>query len=217
VTQDEPATGVTPERIVAYLDGELPHGERELVARAIANDPAVARMAAEMTAGAAAASAAFAHAAAAPVPERLTRLLSAQPNVVPFRQRRAAWRRTLVPAAAAAAIGLLLLASITLVPRGAGPLRPASDGDSDPAQDRFTAALYGALDSARPGETIAYGEPSPQAGGKITLLGELATRSGLTCREFQAETHGGAIAMAQAGIACRRPDRGWDVLTEPRP
>jgi anti-sigma factor RsiW len=214
VTNDEPATGVTPERIVAYLDGELPPGERDAVARAIASDPAAARMAAEMQAAAVAAAAAFADMAGNRIPERLGRLL-AEPEIVPFPPRRAAWRRAIAPAAAAA-IGLLLLASIALVPRDRAPLRPASDGGS-PAQDRFTAALYGALDRGHSGETVAYGQPTPQAGGQITLLGDLATRSGLACREFRAETHGGGSGMVQAGIACRRPDQGWDVLTEPRP
>lgn len=216
MTNDESATGLTPERIVAYLDGELPPAERDAVAQAIAGDPAATRMAAEMQAAALAAAAAFADMAATPAPERLGRLL-AERTILSFQPRRAAWRRAIVPAAAAS-IGLLLLASIALVPRERGaPLRPASDGDTNPAQDRFTAALYGALDSARSGETVAYGAPSPQAGGQITLLGELATRSGLACREFSAETHGGGSGMVQAGIACRRPDQGWDVLTEPRP
>lgn len=207
---DEPAAGVTPERIVAYLDGELPESERLAVERAIAAEPAAARMAAEMRAAADAAAAAFADLAAAPIPLRLTRIL-AEPKAVP---RPAAWRRYAVPALAAG-IGALLLASIQLLVGEPRPvLRPASDGGSPTAPDRFTAALLGALDHARPGETVDYGAPG---GGRITVLGELATRSGLACREFRAELRGTDGVATQAGIACRRPDQGWDVLTEPRP
>jgi hypothetical protein len=214
----DPAPGVTPERIVAYLDGELPASEASEVARAIADDPAAARMAAEMRAAAMAAAAAFAAVAEAPVPDRLGRLVN-EPNVVPLRPRPrpSPWRRYAV-AAVAAAFGAVVLASIELAPTTPpSVLRPASDGGSSPQLDGFTAALYGALDGASPGKTVEYGEPSPRAGGRITLLGELATQSGLACREFRAESHGAGGVAAQAGIACRRPDQGWDVLTEPRP
>jgi hypothetical protein len=210
----ETAPGVTPERIVAYLDGELPAGEEAEVARAIAEDPEAARMAAEMSDAARAAAAAFAAVAQAPVPERLERLL-AEPKVVPFPTRQQSWRRYLAPAIAAS-IGVILLAAtqlVTTTPRSV--LRPASDDAGDTAPDRFAPALYGALDSAKPGETVEYGPPGDASGGRITILGELATASGLTCREFRTAPRGGRAA--EDGIACRRPDRGWDVLTEPRP
>ncbi|MFO1056409.1 MAG: hypothetical protein U1E53_05515 [Dongiaceae bacterium] len=211
----EPAApGVTPEQIVAYLDGELPAGEREAVERAIAADPVAARMAAEMRGAAEAAAAAFAEVARRPVPARLSHLLEGD-NVVPLRARprQPAWRRYLGPAVAAS-IGLALLAAIQLMPSGPSTLRPASDDAAAPP-DPFAPALYGALDTAKPGETVDYGAPGAARGGRITILGELATRSGLICREFHAELRGGSPA-AEDGIACRRPDGGWDVLTEPR-
>ena len=74
--QDYP---LTPERVVAFVDGELPDPERSAVAAAIATDPAAEVMANLMRRSAAAARAAYQPLLTAPLPARLTALFLETP------------------------------------------------------------------------------------------------------------------------------------------
>lgn len=212
--------GLTPELIVAFVDGELPEAEHREVAAAIAADPAAQAMAAAMRSSGAAAAPAFDEALAAPWPPRLATLLAtarseAEPRVVAFRRQwRAggAWR--LAIAASVAALLLGLAGGYAL--RGFDvPLRPAGDSQSDPAAARFTAALYQALDRDRAGDSVDYALPAASASGRITLLGDVQTRSGMACREFSHGARRGDQSRTENGVACRSAGGGWEILLLP--
>jgi hypothetical protein len=211
---------LTPERILAFVDGELSEAEHREVAAAIAADPAAQAMAAAMRSSAAAAAPAFDEALEAPWPPRLTTLLAAaqpdgEPRVVAFtRQRRTggAWR--LAIAASLAALLLGLAGGYTL--RGFDvPLRLAGDGQGDPAAARFTAALHQVLDRDRTGDTVDYSLPTASASGRVTLLGPVQTRSGMACREFSHAARRGNQSRTDNGIACRSAGGGWEILLLP--
>ena len=211
--------GLTPELLVAFVDGELPEAEHREVAAAIAADPAAQAMAAAMRSSGAVAAPAFDEALAAPWPPRLAALLAAaqsqaEPRVVAFpRQRRTGmWR--LAIAASVAALLLGLAGGYAL--RGSGvPLRLAGDSQNDPAAARFTAALYQALDRDRAGDSVDYALPAAAASGRITLLGEVQTRSGMACREFSHVARRGDQSRTDNGIACRSAAGGWEILLLP--
>jgi len=213
-------SGLTPERIVAFVDGELPAAEQREVAAAIAADPAAQAMATAMRRSAAAIAPAFDAALDAPVPPRLAALFAAPAaaetaRVVPFPARpRTSFMARMAIAASLAALLIGLAGGYSL--RGIdAPLQPASDGQADPAAARFTAALYQALDRGRPGDSIDYALPAAAASGRVTLLGELQTRSGLPCREFSHAARRGDQSRTESGIACRNPGGGWETLLLP--
>lgn len=211
---------LTPERILAFVDGELPEKEHREVAAAIAADPEAQAMAAAMRSSGAAAAPAFDEALEAPWPQRLVALLApagaeGQPRAVAFRQPRrlgGAWR--LAVAASLAALLLGLAGGYAL--RGVdGPLRLAGDSQSDPAAARFTAALYQALDRGRAGDSVDYSLPTASASGRVTLLGDVQTRSGMACREFSHAARRGDQSRTDNGIACRSAGGGWEILALP--
>src|SRR5260221_190363 len=93
----------------------------------------------------------------APMAPSLAALFAAPPSadaakIIPFPARpRAGTAARLAIAASLAALLVGLAGGYSL--RGLdAPLRPASDGTADPTADRFTAALYQALDRGRPGD-----------------------------------------------------------------
>ena len=216
----QPTEALTPERILAFVDGELSGAEHREVAAAIAADPAAQAMAAAMRSSAAAAAPAFDEALAAPWPPRLAALLAAaepegKPRVVAFpRPQRTggAWR--LAIAASLAALLLGLAGGYTL--RGFDvPLRLAGDSQGDPAAARFTAALYQALDRDRAGDSVDYSMPTASASGRVTLLGNVQTRSGMACREFTHVATRANRSRTDNGIACRSAGGGWEILLLP--
>ncbi len=215
------ASGLTPERIVAFVDGELSQSEQREVAAAIAADPAAEAMATAMRQSAAAVAPAFDEALQAPMPPSLAALFAAPPSadaakIIPFPARpRAGTAARLAIAASLAALLVGLAGGYSL--RGLdAPLRPASDGTADPTADRFTAALYQALDRGRPGDSVDYALPAASASGRVTLLGEVPTRSGLPCREFSHVAKQGGQSRTENGIACRGPGGGWETLLLPQ-
>ncbi|MFO1060946.1 MAG: hypothetical protein U1E53_28735 [Dongiaceae bacterium] len=211
---------VAPEDVLAFVDGELPEPGCGLVAAALAADPAARAMAAALRHGGAVAARAYDAILSEPVPPRLLAVL-AEPatqrgRVVPFRARLRGGAIAALATAASIALVLLGLAGGYSL-RGLQPtLRPASDG-TDPAAARFAAALYEALDQDRIGASVDYAVPATGTTGRVTVTAALTTRGGLACREFRHETRNGATAQAEAGIACRSPDDGWQTMTLPAP
>ena len=210
---------VTAEQLVAFVDGELPEPGRGRVAARLAADPAARAVAVALSRGGAAAARAYDAILAEPIPPRLLALLGEAPAGSRLRPPRPGRRRRGWPAIAAAASLIVLLLGLLggYSLRGLqAPLRPASDG-GDPAAGRFAAALYEALGRDRIGASIDYAVPASGIAGRVTVTAALPTRGGLSCREFRHETRRGAEAAAEAGIACRTADGGWQTLTLPAP
>src|SRR5262249_37384783 len=158
----------------------------------------------------------------APLPPRLTRLLARLPPAAPAlahrspRRREKAGHARIVAAASLSALLLGLGASWWLhAPNG--PLRPAGDHATDGMTAAFSGALYEALDRGRPGESFAYTSAQAGISGRIVIVGELPTRSGLSCREFSHLVEHGAAPLAQHGVACRAAGGGWETITLPAP
>jgi anti-sigma factor RsiW len=210
---------LTPERIVAFVDDELSGAERSAMAAAIAADPAAQAMVSLMRRSAAAARAAYQPLLTAPLPARLTVLFDEAPAAMaapvsrlPARPRHAA---RLALAASVAAL-LLGLAGGWVLSQLDRPLRPASSSDlTDSVAPQFNALLYRALDHGHPGDTFDYVAPEGTANGRVTIIGELPTRSGLSCREFRHVGKRSGAPLVEAGIACRNPGGGWDTIILP--
>jgi anti-sigma factor RsiW len=215
--QDSP---LTPERVVAFVDGELPDSKRSAIAAALAADPAAQAMASLMRRSAAVARAAYQPFLTAPVPARLTALFDEAPAIRPRpigrspRWLRAAATPRLALAASLAAL-LVGLAGGWWLSNLDSPLRPASSDQTDSVESQFDAVLYRALDQGHPGDTFDYAAPEGTAKGRVTIVGELPTRAGMTCREFRHDGERSGAAVVEVGVACRDPSGGWDTIILP--
>jgi len=211
---------LTPERIVAFVDDELPDSERRAVAAAIAADPAAEAAVSLMRSSATAARAAYQPLLSAPLPARLTALFDETPATRPVPVSRLPQRlRTarVAPLALAASLAALLLglAGGYWLSELDRPLRPASSDRTDSVAPQFNALLYQALDHGHAGDTFDYAAPEGAAKGRVTIIGELPTRSGLSCREFRHVGERSGAPLVEAGIACRNPGGGWETIILP--
>jgi anti-sigma factor RsiW len=184
-------TTMDKERLAAFADGELTPEEAAEVAMHLADHPEDQAWVDDLMAANVQLRRAYGGIAAEPVPERFTRLIMPQAQVVSFRPRQAL-RYALGGAALALAAGL---AAVALLPgNGAGGLRigPVTEGS----------ALHAALQGQ------PSGEAAPFAGsGTLTVLATLPADDTL-CREFELSLP--AERQLQLGIACRQP-QGWTV------
>lgn len=184
---------ITPERLYAYLDGELDAAARAEVEAALAADPALAAELAAQRGLRAQLRGAFDPVLGEPMPERLQAVTAERPvaAVVDLAARRGAKRSWRLPATGLAAAAALAL-GVLLVPR----LQPEAD-------------LVGEVD----GRLVAQGElrRALDEGGSGARFGEVALgfafrdRAGSYCRSFT--LHG---APARAGFSCRGT-RDWTV------
>src|SRR5262249_3759146 len=124
------------------------------------------------------------------------------------------WRRAVTAAIVALLLGLSARFSPTDLDE---PLQPASDQPADPVAQRFAAALTQLLANGEIGDSVGYDLTEVGASGRITLLGEVTSHSGLTCREFRHDAHRFGRQRMENGIGCRGLDGGWEALLVPRP
>ena len=189
-------------RIMQYCDGVLPAREAALVADEIARDPEAARLAAEMSAGANAARAAWGRFDNGPVPFELARRV-AQSARQPVRQSRtipADWR---IAASLLVGIGLGVLVAQHGGEQG---LRLAG---SEPASDSsWQPALMSVLAKDPETASVAFGGESA-----VSVARWFDTATGLRCAEFAKSAAG---AVTAGGVACKKPDGGWDIIEQPR-
>jgi hypothetical protein len=202
-------------RIMQYCDGVLPAREAALVAEEIARDPEAARLAVEMSAGADAARIAWGDADSGPVPFALARRVT-QAARGPIRTATtvtADWRMAaaLLVGVALGMLGLLAgqhggeqglrLAGSSRVPDGV----QVSDTSWQPALMR---ALAKDPEAARVTFSAASGTENA-----VSIARWFNTEAGLRCAEFAKATAG---AVTAGGVACKKPDGGWDVIEQPR-
>jgi hypothetical protein len=176
---------IDSETLMAYADGELSPIDAKRVERAIADDPKLKaqvddhrRLRAMLANG-------FAAVAQAPVPDRLTRLLTPSPvaDLAAARARRArgfGWRNW--------GTGIAIAASLV----GGVLVGQRLDGNNAPVRARgdalvASAGLAQALDTQ-----LASAQP---AGGAVRMLVTFRDQSGTICRSF--------TGAALSGIACR--------------
>jgi hypothetical protein len=203
-------------RIMQYCDGVLPAREAALVADEIARDPEAARLASEMSAGADAARAAWGGFSSGPVPFELARRV-AQSARKPARSTQpvvnADWR---MAAALIVGVALGMLGLLMAQHSGGQGLRLAgSDKMPDGVQTSdasWLPALMSALarDPETASVTFAGASGSENA---VSIARWFSTAAGLRCAEFAKSTAG---AVTVGGIACRKPDGGWDLIEQPR-
>jgi hypothetical protein len=202
-------------RIMQYCDGVLPAREAALVAEEIARDPEAARLAAEMSAGAEAARTAWGDVGSGPVPLELARRVT-QSARGPLRNARsmdANWRMAaaLVLGVALGMLGLLVAQhgggqGLRLAGSGTGP-----DGVQVP-DSAWQPALMAALAKEPEPARVTFRGASGNE-NTIRIARWFNTAAGLRCAEF-AKSDAGAVTAG--GIACRKPDGGWDVIEQPR-
>jgi hypothetical protein len=202
-------------RIMQYCDGVLPAREAALVADEIARDPEAARLAAEMSAGANAARTAWGDVDSGPVPFELARRVT-QSAREPIQGRRSAvtvdWR---MAASLVVGIALGMLALLVAQHGGDQGLRLAGSerlqNEVQVSQADWQPALMSALTKDPETASIAFNDASGESA--IHVARWFNTAAGLRCAEFAKSTSG---AVTAGGIACRKPDGGWDVIEQPR-
>jgi anti-sigma factor RsiW len=202
-------------RIMQYCDGVLPAREAALVAEEIARDPEAARLAAEMSAGANAARNAWSKFASGPVPLELARRV-AQSAREPVPHRAAAapvvdWR---IAASLVVGIALGMLGLMLTQHNGDQGLRLAgSDRIPDSAvvgaDPSWQPALMTALAKDPETTSVSFGASGTE--NTVRVARWFDTTTGLRCAEF-AKSTGGAVNAG--GIACKKPDGGWDVIEQ---
>jgi hypothetical protein len=200
-------------RIMQYCDGVLPAREAALVAEEIARDPDAARLAAEMSAGADAARAAWNKFDTAPVPFELARRVAQSARTPMPAGRRVQvvdWR---IAASLVVGVGLGMLGLLMAQHGGEQGLRlagseriPASVEGVDPS---WQPALMTALAKDPEMTSVSFGASGNENTVKVARWFDTAT--GMRCAEFAKSISGTVNA---GGIACRKPDGGWDVIEQ---
>jgi hypothetical protein len=204
-------------RIMQYCDGVLPAREAAAVAEEIARDPHMARLAAEMSAGADAARSAWSKFDTGPVPFELARLVAQSARAPAQRQTVAAaatvdWR---IAASLVVGVGLGVLGLLMAQQGGQQGLRLAG---SERIQQEDTAAvsdpswqpaLMTALAKDPEKTSVSFGASGTE--NTVRVARWFDTETGLHCAEF-AKATGGAVTAG--GIACKKADGGWDVIEQ---
>jgi hypothetical protein len=202
-------------RIMQYCDGVLPAREAALVAEEIARDPEAARLAVEMSAGADAARIAWGDADSGPVSLELARRVtqSARGPVHTATTITADWR---MAAALLVGIALGMLGLLVAQHGGEQGLRLAgSDRAPDGVQvsdASWQPALMSALAKDPEAARVTFSGASG-AENAVSIARWFNTEAGLRCAEFAKSAAG---AVTAGGVACKKPDGGWDVIEQPR-
>jgi hypothetical protein len=196
-------------RIMQYCDGVLPAREAARVADEIARDPEAAKVAAEMFAGAKVAQTAWGDMTVAPVPFELARRVTQtarQPVRAPMKID---WKiaASLVVGISIGMLGLLLAQQDSAGLRLAG----SDDHDSTVAvTDRsWEPALMAALAKDPESAQVSVGA----GGSTVSIARWFDTSAGLHCAEFARASAG---SVTGGGVACKKPDGGWDVIEQQR-
>lgn len=200
---------ISDKTLSAFLDGELPEAEMQLVETALSTDSDLAERLAQFANADETLKAAFGSIVDEPIPDNILAMIdehdTAQAdadNVVAFKtpntQRIAS--RWALPMAASLALVLGLT-----VGRGLGPTPEISN--TDYAQLTGTIApgnpIYDALENSPSSQSISLD------GSDITINPVLTfkTADGSYCREFKAES----TSSAMSGVACRGSET-WDII-----
>jgi len=216
--------------LVAYVDGELDAATARRLENAIAEDPAAQASIRLLRESASAARGAFVEILETPVPAALvdrlrsgasadrsrnpdaTRPQMGGDNVVSL-SRNPSLARRLLPLAASLLLVALGFAGGLIAERGGngGLFRPASGPAA--GYPAFEKALRDALAADRIGARLDYRDAANAAAGSITLTGSFTAGFGASCREFRHERERMGTISVENGIACRRGDDGWEIIT----
>jgi surface antigen len=233
-----PTPDWTPETLLAYADGQLSDERARAVERVLEIDPAAARCLADLRAGRDAADGAFARVNQVPPPPALTHAADALAAGLSDRARRRADRRSglrglaalldrlalpaLRPVGAMAAVLLVVAVTAFGIGRWTAPMPGTADGTlrlagSGAAELPLAAtdALWQALETAAPGESLAWQGVGGGASGTVTVFAAVDTGLDTTCRPFHHAWTRDAAAQSLAGLACRDAAGGWSFLTLP--
>jgi Putative zinc-finger len=209
--------------LVAYVDGELDAATARRLEAAIAEDPEARAQVRLLRESAAAARGAYDEILCAPVPGRLTETLARRAGgnqkILPFRRKGAApsrLARALMPLAASLLLVALGFAGGLYAERHNGDL--ALELAAGPGGDaRFEAALVEALGTGALGQRFDYADDAANAAGSVTVTRDFTAGFGAPCREFHHRLERMGKQASEDGIACRRADGGWEVLTLAQP
>ena len=188
-------------RIMHYRDGRLPPQEAEAVAAEIAADPEAAALVEAFALGDEAARSAWAELETGPVPLTLARRVSEAARARPaMRPVLTGWRAA---AAVVVALGLGVAATVLMQRDHGLHLAGVEGGVSDPA---WKPALVSALE-----QEPALAEVSFKDGkASVAITRWFDTGTAIRCAEYKISSDD----AKGGGIACRRPDGGWDVIEQ---
>jgi hypothetical protein len=189
---------ITDDMLSAYLDGELSPADAAMVKAAVEADPALAQRLKSLKAATRRFTAVVRGIDAEPMPASVEALLNAKTdNVVQFRRPKRETPKWAVPAAMAASLVAIVVATGNL---GRMPGLDAGDlivaaGPVDPHSD-----LHRALEKTPSATDFAV------RGGSVRPVATFRVADGALCREFVALSD----AHAARAVACRG-DRQWTV------
>ena len=197
-TEAEAVIELTPEILMAYVDGQLDSAQSREVEAALADDPAAREMVARFRRSSEILGAGLDGVLYEPVPQRLLDAARGEPaRVVAFRFRTGDVDWTGWPGLAVAA-SVLLVVGITV-----GALLFGT-GD-DPVMTMAGDPLQHALESQTSGAPLVT-----EDGMQVTPLLTFRAADGRPCREFDRE----AGDMAVFGVACRDAQGRWVAQIE---
>ena len=204
-------------RIMQYCDGTLDPREAAILAQEIAADPTLQALADDLALGADAARNALAPLTNQPVPLSLARTIinarsgASQPSLQ--RTLKSALRGRVAAAIFGLAVGAASIGLWLSNDQPDGLRLASSDNQADSAanSDAFRAALLSALNAQPDLAKRAYSLPDQAAGqGSISVIRRFNLASGTSCAEFMQEQ---PATVTASGIACRRADGGWEVIS----
>ena len=205
---------LSPDILVAYVDGELPAEQMDMVEQTLGHDDAARETVRLLRLSADVAARAYAGVLDEPVPERLVtaaRRAGAKASEASRRRQQPAW---LMPLAASLAALILGLAGGYVWRDSNTGYVPAAASQADPLTASYEATLQGALDSGKSGQSFTY-ESQGLGDGRITLGRDFDTEARMACREFRRQERRAAAASTDNGIACRAGDGSWTVMLVP--
>jgi len=206
-------------RVMQYCDGTLSARDAAIMAEEIAADPVLQALADDLRVGANAAREALAPVVNQPVPLAMVRNIVSSRSTQPAPSARGFFSQALAGKVAAALIGLAVgAASIGLwlsadQPEGLRLAGSDTQGEDAVGSSAFRAALLSALSAQPELATRPYALSDQASGqGQVSVLRWFQLASGTPCAEFAQEQ---SATIGSNGIACRRVDGGWELITLP--
>ena len=207
---------ITVMDVMLYCDGALGAADMARVAAAIARDPELQALERDLREGSAAAKTTFAVIGEAPVPLHLAQAIRPRRGVARLADSLGS---PPLRYAAAVLIGVLIggggmLAGLRSQEPGTLHLAGMPAGAADVGESaEFRAALGLALRGSETGKALPY--RSGEIDGSVVVAKRFVIGNGIGCAEFAHQLVGPAIKETRQGIACERPDGGWEIVQLP--
>lgn len=206
-------------RIMRYCDGDLSAAEMKEVAAEIERDPQLQEIANDLRQGAAVTRATVTAIGDMPMPLKLARAVLGRPGGSRSLFLISSGIRKYAAALVVGAALGFLVANLPALTDRSGELRLAAAPDQATGimdSSGFRSALHTALSKTGANAEIRYGTASnPKSGGLVTVTQWLKLGTDSDCAEFKHDLYESEALTTSYGLACQRPDHGWEIIQIP--